>query len=75
MLFDVSFTTSCNTYAVLVAQLPLYDPIESNACGLPLESNDKNLFARVVLAGNVILIDVGSVTGALIERSAVSATC
>lgn len=57
------------------AQLPLYAPIASNACGLPLESNDKNLLARVVLTGNVMLIEVGSVTGALIERSAVSATC
>lgn len=57
------------------AQLPLYVPTAFNACGLPLESNDKNLFARVVLTGNVILIEVGSVTGAFNARSAVSATC
>jgi hypothetical protein len=75
LLLDVSLTMSCNTYAVPVAQLPLYAPSESTACGLPVELNDKNLLARVVLTGNVMSIDVGSVTGALIERSAVSATC
>jgi len=75
LLLDVSLIMSYTTYAVAVAQLPLYVPTALVTVGLPSASKDKNLLARVVLYGNVMLIEVGSVTGALSERSAVSATC
>ena len=44
--------------------------------GLPVVALNANTVpALVALAGNVIAISVGSVTGALSARSAVSATC
>jgi len=76
MLFvEVSLTISYTTYATLADQLPLYVPTALLTVGLPSASNDRNLLARVVLNGSVMLIDVGSVTGAFNPRSAVSAIC
>ena len=47
----------------------------ADTVGLPFVSKLNALDARSALAGNVILIDVGSNTGALIERSVSSDTC
>ena len=46
------------------------------ASGLPVvELKARTVPARVALAGKVMLMSVGSTTGALRPRSAVSATC
>jgi hypothetical protein len=75
LLVEVSLMMSYTIYATPADQLPLYVPTALLTVGLPSASNDKNLLARVVLNGNVMLIVVGSVTGAFSPRSAVSAIC
>lgn len=70
-----SLTRSRTVYDVPAAQLPRQLPISSPTTGLPFASNARVLPARDALAGRVIAISVGSVTGALSPRSAVSATC
>lgn len=71
----VSLTKSRLLYDVPAAQLPRYSPINSPIVGLPLASNANVLLARTVLIGSVMLIVVGSVTGARNARAVSSATC
>jgi hypothetical protein len=71
----VSLIKSRFWYDTPDAQLPRQLPIASPAIGLPLESKANVLPALAVLTGKVMLMLVGSVTGALMPRSAVSATC
>ena len=75
LLLDVSLMMSYTRYATPADQLPRYVPTALLVLGLPLPSNDRNLFALTVLTGSVILTEVGSVTGAFRDLSAVSATC
>jgi len=74
-MFTGSLTRSRTPYDVPVAQSPRQLPMSSPTVGLPLESNASVLPARDSWDGKVMLILVGSVTGALMDRSAVSATC
>ena len=63
------------TISVAMAAIADTSTAVSPGLGLPKASKARYLPARSALRGSVILMSVGSVTGALSPRSEVSATC